>query len=69
MSETLRTVSVVYKEPLAHIRISVPAMDHALIEAMDVKQGFARYKLEITRLIETHVFMSRGDLIEVKGAS
>ena len=57
------------REPLAHVGIGVPTVDHPLIEAMYVVEGLAGDELEIAGLIEAHVREGEGDFLQMQGAA
>ena len=59
-------IAVEQVEALAHVGIGVPAVDHALVEAVDIEQRLAGDKLKIAGLNRSACREGEGDFIEVE---
>src|SRR5262245_9775670 len=57
------------KQPLAHVGVHVPAVDHPLIESDAVEQGLCWTELGVPGIVEAHVRVREGDLVQVERSS
>ncbi len=69
LGQALRAIAEEQVEALAHVRIGMPAVDHALVEAVYVPKRLARHELEISRLVEPHVREGERGFFQVQPAA
>src|ERR1700681_1485640 len=48
------------EKPFADVRIGMPAINHALVKAVNFKKRLARDKLKVARGVEAHIGMRKG---------